>query len=181
MSSKDTSIKKDEISGSDTVVDMIKEKTPWIFGNKIKKPRINFPDLTAGHKINLPTPSKAVGLILIYIMLFILQAGFLYVIYRNPPAIGANQDGEAVFFYPGIHDQYIIEGVVASIIIFLASTGYIFLYQASKYIYDRNMALKILALGFLLIIITFIVLQIMLSVKTQQLRQFLQNLLDVYG
>lgn len=185
MSSKESSIKnsssKKEISGSDTIVDILKEKTPWIFGNKIRKPKINFPKLTSGHRINLPTPSKAIGLILIYIILFIIQTGFLYIIYRNPPAMGGDDKGNPLFFYPGVHDQYIMEGIVASIIIFLASTGYIFLYQASKYVYDRSMALKILSLGFILIIIAFITLQVMLSMKTQAIRDFLRNLLETYG
>ncbi|MBY9005680.1 MAG: hypothetical protein KGD63_02890 [Candidatus Lokiarchaeota archaeon] len=185
MSSKESSIKKKidklEISGSDSVVDLLKEKTPWIFGTKFKKPKINFPNLSSGHRINLPTPSKAVGLILIYIILFILQAGFLYIIYRTPPAIGSNQEGKAIFFFPGVHDQYIMEGIVASIVIFLASAGYILLYQASKYIYDRTMAIKILAIGFILIIISFITLQLMLSIKTQVLKEFLRSLLEIYG
>ena len=185
MSSKQSSIKnnldKEEVSGSDTVFEMLREKTPWIFGNLIRKPKINFPNMKSRYRINLPTPSKALGLIMIYIILFVLQTGVLYVIYRNPPAIGADSQGNAQFYYPGIHDQYIIEGIVASIVIFLASSGYLFLYQASKYIYDRSIALKILLLGFVLIIVTFITLQFMLAVKTQSIREFLKDLLDVYG
>ncbi len=185
MSSKQSSIKnnrdKEEVSGSDTVFDMLREKTPWVFGNVVRKPKINFPSTKSRYRINLPTPSKALGLIIIYIILFLLQTGLLYIIYRNPPAIGADSEGNAQFYYPGVHDQFIIEGIVASIVIFLASSGYLFLYQASKYIYDRSIALKILVLGFILIIFTFITLQFMLAVKTQAIRQFLKDLLDVYG
>lgn len=171
---------KAEVSGSETVLEKMRSKTPWIFGDSIRKPKIKFPSVSSRRAIDLPSPSKNFGLILIYIVLFVLQTGVLYIIYREPPAVGANQQGDPIFLYPSIHDQFIIEGIIASIIIFLSSTGYLFLYQASKYVYDRGTAIKILALGFILILVSFVVLQIMLGIKTQSIRQFLQQLIQQY-
>ncbi|MBD3197092.1 MAG: hypothetical protein GF317_18705 [Candidatus Lokiarchaeota archaeon] len=174
-------LKKEDVSGSETVVEMLKGKTKWIFGNKLRKPKINYPDFASRRRIDLPTPSKSVGLLVIFIILFVLQTGVIYIVYRNPPALGANNQGDPIFLYPRIHDQFIIEGIIASIIIFISSVGYLFLYQASKYIYDRSTALKYLAVGILFIIGSFAVLQFMLAVKTNAIRTFLQDLLNIYG
>jgi hypothetical protein len=172
--------KKSEVSGSETILEKMKSKTPWIFGESLRKPKIKFPRLKARRAIDLPSPSKNLGLILIFIVLFVLQTGILYIIYREPPAVGANADGEPIFLYPNISYQFIIEGIIASIVIFLSSLGYLLLYQASKYVYDRNTAIKILALGFILILVSFVTLQIMLGIKTQAIREFLQNLIRYY-
>jgi len=157
-------IKKAEISGSITAVEEIKEQMPWIFGRALRKPKINFPQVER-RRFSMPVPSKSLGLILIFIVLFVLQTGVVYLAYRNPPALGADQAGNALFLYPGVHDSFIIEGIVASILIFIASLGYIFLYQASKYVYNRKMALRILVFGLILVMIGFVALQSMIYNK----------------
>jgi hypothetical protein len=101
----------------------------------------------------------------IYAILFILQTGVVYLIYNEPPALGADSSGNAIFIYPSIHESFIIEGIVASVLIFLCSLGYILLYHASKYVYNRKMALRILVLGIILILTTFVALQVMISTK----------------
>ncbi len=37
--------KKEDIIGSETIIEKIKSKTPWIFGSSIRKPKIHFPSL----------------------------------------------------------------------------------------------------------------------------------------
>jgi len=179
-SQKNKSKSKAEVSGSETILEKLRGNTPWIFGDTFRKPKINFPRFSSRRGLDLPSPSKNLGLILIYIVLFVLQTGVLYIIYRSPPAVGATQEGNPIFLYPSVNDQFIIEGIIASIVIFLSSIGYLFLYQASKYVYDRNTAIKILAIGFILILMSFVILQLMLGTKTQALRQFLQNLINQY-
>ena len=115
-------------------------------------------------------PAKTLGIIGIYIILFILQTGIVYLIYKEPPAMGAKANGEAIFLYPSIHDSFIIEGIVASILIFIASIGYLLLYQASKYLYNRKMALRIMVFGIIMILATFVALQYMIGVKTGNIK-----------
>jgi len=161
------SAEKLDISGSETITEKIKSKTPWLFGKKLKKPKIIFPKLRGLH-MSLPTPSKAIGLALIYAILFILQTGVVYLIYREPPALGANANGDPIFLYPGIQDSFIIEGIVASILIFISSTGFLLLYQASKYSYNRTLALRILIIGTIMILFAFGSLQYLIAVKLGQ-------------
>ena len=95
---------KIDISGSETVVEKIRKRTPWVFGKKLRKPKMAYPRLR-GKRIVLPTPSKALGLAAIYAILFILQTGVVYLIYREPPALGADSQGDPIFLYPGIQDS----------------------------------------------------------------------------
>jgi hypothetical protein len=160
--------KKEEIIGSETVMEKIRSRTPWIFGNSLRKPKINFPRLRLP-RISFPMPSRSLSVIIILIILFILQTGIVYLIVREPPALGAVPSGpnagDPIFIFDSTHDSFIIEGIVASILILFCSVGFIMLYQASKYVYNQKMAIWILVIGILMIIITFIMLQYILAVK----------------
>lgn len=159
--------KKEEIIGSETVLEKIKEKTPWIFGKSLRKPKIYFPRLKLA-RISLPMPSRTLGILAIFIVLFVLQTGVVYFMVRTPTpqALGANPStGDPMFIYPGIHESFILEGIVASVLIILCSMGFIFLYQASKYVYNKKMAVWILVIGVMMIFVSFLLLQYMLNAK----------------
>ncbi|MFX1375027.1 MAG: hypothetical protein ACFFA0_04385 [Promethearchaeota archaeon] len=163
---------KEEIIGSETILEKLKRKTPWIFGKAFRKPKMNLPKFKFP-RLSLPMPSRSLSIIATFIVLFILQTGIAYLLVREPPALGATPPPESdpIFILVDINEAYIIESIVASILIFLCSTGFIFLYQASKYVYNRKMAVSILAIGVLTIIITFILLQYIIAVKTGVLDQ----------
>ncbi|MFX1326289.1 MAG: hypothetical protein ACFE8N_15170 [Promethearchaeota archaeon] len=163
-------LKKDEILGSETVIEKLKQKTPWILGKNVRKPKINFPKFKLP-RLSLPMPSKSISIVVIFVILFVLQTGIAYLLVRGPPALGANQQGDAVFIFGDIHEAYIIESIVGSILILLSSIGFIFLYQASKYVYNRKMAGYILVIGVLIIIISFISLQFIIYKKSGQFLQ----------
>lgn len=156
--------KKEDIVGSETVVEKLKGKTPWIFGKSLRKPKINFPKLRLP-RISLPMPSRSLSIIGILIILFVLQTGVVYLLVRKPPALGSTSAGDPIFIFADIHESFILEGIVASILIFLCSMGFIFLYQASKYVYNKKMGASILGIGVMMLIISFILLQYMLAVK----------------
>lgn len=160
---------KKNVSGSETVFEKVRESTPWIFGEKLRKPKIKFPK-TKKLRIKLPAPSRSFWLIAVFIVLFVLQMGVVYFIYREPPSIGADQQGQPLFIWPDLNESFIVEGIVASIFLFLASSGFLLLYQASKYVYNRKIALRILIIGALLIVISFVVLQFMLAIKAGTLQ-----------
>ena len=157
--------KKGEVFGSETVLEKIKSKTPWIFGNKLRKPKIIFPKFRSP-KLSLPIPLRSLGLITIYIILFVLQTGIVYLIIRKPPALRADSRRKPVFVVPeNIHEAYIIESIVASILLFFSSFGFIILYYSSRYVYNKKFADWILVIGILMIIISFVLLQFMLGIK----------------
>ena len=158
------SSKKEDIIGSETVFEKIKGKTPWIFGKSLRKPKIHFPRLRLP-RISFPMPSRFLSLIAILIILFVLQTGVVYFLIREPPAVGATPDGDPIFILKDLHESFIIEGIAASFLILFCSIGFITLFQASKYVYNKKMAIWILVIGIMMIIISFILLQYMISVK----------------
>jgi len=163
-----TKAAKNEVVGSETVFEKIKVRTPWIFGNTFRKPKILFPDLKK-FRMGIPLPGKSFAVIGVYIILFLLQTGIVYLVFRDVPALGSNpQDGSPLFLYPEINESFIIEGVVASIFIFMCSIGFILLYQASKFVYNKGVAVRYLAVGILLILASFITLQAMVTIKLGQ-------------
>ncbi|MHA2006146.1 MAG: hypothetical protein ACXABO_01495 [Promethearchaeota archaeon] len=163
--------KKAEVIGSETTLEQIKRKTPWIFGKLLRKPKIKFPKFRS-LRLSLPKPTRSLSVIAIFVILFILQTGVVYLIVRKPYAIGVDPDNdELLFIYPkNIHEAYIIESLVASILMMLFSLGFVFLYHASNFVYDKKMADWFLIIGMLMIIITFTLLQLMLKVKSPKLK-----------
>ena len=181
MSSK--SRKKSEIIGSETIGEKLSEKVPWV-GMGLRKPKLKFPKLTS-RRLSVPMPARTLVIIGIYIILFLLQTGVVYLIYQDEKgqalALGSGSGGDAIFLYPSIHDQFILEGIVASFLIFLCSSGFLMLYQASKHLYNRKIAMRILIIGFITIIVSFIFLQYMIAVKTKTLKQVLNEIAKQIG
>lgn len=159
--------KKEEIIGSETVIEKIRSRTPWVFGKSLRKPKISFPKLSLP-RISLPMPARSLSIVTILVVLFILQTGVVYLIVREPLALGATQSGDPLFIYPDLHESFIMEGIVASFLILLCSIGFIMLYQASKYVYNKKMAWWILIIGVVMILITFIMLQYIIDLKVPQ-------------
>ncbi|MFX1287624.1 MAG: hypothetical protein ACFFFY_03560 [Promethearchaeota archaeon] len=160
-----SNITKDEVSGSETVFEKIRGKTPWVFGKTLRKPKLLFPTLKSS-RMDIPLPGKSIAVIGIYIVLFLLQTGIVYLIFRDTPALGSDpQSNQPLFLYPDINESFIIEGIVASIFIFLCSIGFILLYQASKYVYNKNIAIRYLVVGIILILAAFGTLQAMITIK----------------
>lgn len=156
---------KEEITGSETILEKIKRKTPWIFGNKLRKPKIVFPRFRIP-KLSLPIPTRLLGTSIIFTILFILQTGVVYLIVRKPSALALDSEGVPIFIIPeNIHEAFITESIVASILLIFCSFGFIILFYASKYVYDQRFADRLIVLGIILILISFGLLQFMLDIK----------------
>lgn len=156
---------KEEVIGSETVFEKIRGRTPWIFGRSLRKPKILFPSLKTS-KMDIPLPGRSIAVIGVYVVLFLLQTGIVYLIFREPPALGTDpRTGDAMFLYEDINESFIIEGIVASIFIFLCSIGFILLYQASKYVYNKDIAIRYVVVGIILILSAFGALQAMITLK----------------
>ena len=158
---------KDEVLGSETVFEKAKGRIPWIFGKAFRKPKIIVPKKKK-LRVGIPVPGKSIAVIGVYIVLFILQTGIVYLVFRDVPALGSYEDGSPRLLYEDINEAYIIESVVASILIFMCSIGFILLYQASKFVYNKRIAVKYLAVGVIFILASFFTLQAMIMIKLKQ-------------
>ncbi|TFG19776.1 MAG: hypothetical protein EU530_05200 [Promethearchaeota archaeon] len=147
---------------SEVFINKIRNKMPWVL-NSIRIPYIDFPDFK-GRNLDIPTPSRNVLLGLIYIFLFWLMMGGVYLMIpdssgNTPLALGANPQGEPIWIYPRITDAFVIESIVAGAVIFIGAIGFIILYQSTKHIYNTRYARLLIAVGFILATVTFIILQ----------------------
>ena len=149
---------------SERLQDKFGPKLPWILPKSIRIPRIEFPVYREG-KMALPSPGKSLALIAIYIFLFYLIAGGVYIYIQEPIAMGADANGEALWLYPSLHDAFIIESIVAAAIIFLAGSGFILLFNTTKHAFNYPYAMKIMVLGIVLSLLSFGLLQYMIDQK----------------
>ena len=155
---------------SQEFVEKIRKKMPWVL-NSIRIPYIDFPDFK-GRNLDIPTPSRNILLGAIYIFLFWLMMGGVYLMIPNssgntPIALGADQQGNPVWIYPSITDAFVIESIIAGAVIFIGAIGFLTLYQSTKHIYNTRYARMLIAVGFALATIMFVILQyIIIQAKT---------------
>jgi hypothetical protein len=147
---------------SETVQEKIRGKIPWVVPG-IRLPKISFPDLT-NKNLDLPTPSTNILLVAIYVFLFYLLMGGVYLGIpdssgRYQIALGANSNGDPIWLYPSVNDAFIIESFVAAAIIFIGAFGFIALYQSTKHVYNTSYAQKLIAMGVFLAAFSFLILQ----------------------
>ncbi|MFW9969390.1 MAG: hypothetical protein ACFFDF_04255 [Candidatus Odinarchaeota archaeon] len=111
-------------------------------------------------------PPSSLNFIITFIILFVLQTGIFYLILRESSALGIDANEKPIFIYPeNIHEAFIIESIVASSLILLYSSGFLLLYQASKHVYNKKIAIWYLTIAIILISISFVLLTQMLKVK----------------
>jgi len=141
------------------------EKLPWVMGERIRIPRVKFPEAREGG-LSLPTPGKSLILMLTYAFLFYLVLGGIYIAIRNPITVGGDADGNAMFLYPTTHEAFIIESLVAGFLIYIAGIGFLLLYNTIKHSFNYSYAIKIYIFGGFLVLSGFSLLQYMIGVKS---------------
>jgi hypothetical protein len=155
---------------SEEIIKKIRKKMPWVM-KSIRIPYLAFPDFK-GRSLDIPTPSRNILLGLIYVFLFWLMMGGVYLMIpdssgRTPIALGATSDGKPVWIYPSITDAFVIESIVAGAVIFIGAVGFLILYQATKHVYNTRYARMLIVIGFILATLTFVILQyVIIKAKT---------------
>jgi len=161
---------KEDIIGSETIFETLKRKVPWILGYRIRKPKIKFPKIKRRRVINriAGLSTRSIVLFTIFAILFVLQTGAVYLVYRGVPAIGQGGGETALFLYPSTQEAFINESIVASILMIFNSVGYLFLFKASQHLYNRKLAIRYIVIGIMIILGTFGGLQAMITLKSGQ-------------
>jgi len=131
-----------EISMSETIQEKVGKKMPWVLGKYVRIPRIKFPDMNDSSMV-LQSPGKSLILIAIYAFLFFLVAGGIYIVIRDPIALGADNKGQPMWLYPSTSDAFIIESIAAAAIIFFGGFGFILMYNTTKNAFNYGYAVKL--------------------------------------
>ncbi len=136
-------------------------KLPWIPG--LYRPNFIFYKL----KFSIPTRIPiSVVYFAIFASVFYIFAGGVYDLVEKPFARGADSEGNPVLLWPDQDRQFLIEGIVAALVMFLGAGGLYLISQATTDPHNPSRATYFQALGFIVIIVAFITLQSMFNTKT---------------
>jgi hypothetical protein len=115
----------------------------------------------------MPTrpPDIVVFGIMFIVVLFVL-GGNLYTLVRTPPAIAGSSGGAPILVAPGLDSQLGMEGVVASVVVFIGVIGLGLVYYGSKYVFQPGYATRLMILGMIMSGVAFLIFSYLWAIKT---------------
>jgi len=129
--------------------------------NKLKKLKPYIPRFKITLKVKKITLTYDILWIIGLIVIFVSYMGFVYdTIERTIPF-----SAQGFIYERNLGDQFILEGIVAAIFLFLGALGLFFLYMGTRYLYVRNRALFYFGLGMTFIIISVVIIYWMFTLK----------------
>lgn len=133
---------------------------PWIPG--LHRPNFMFYRI----KIAIPTSiPNSVIFALIFFSVFYIYVGGVYDLVEQPFARGTDQGGRPVLLYEGQDRQFLIEGLVAGILMFVGAIGLYILHQATSDPHNPGRAGTYQLVGIILLFLAFLILQNMYCAK----------------
>lgn len=129
---------------------------------RIPRLRLTKPSLKMPQK---PSSTTLFALTLIF-LLFVFGGGIWDVVNRTAlRAMGSTSTGGPLLIYPGLDYQFILEGVVASVFLFVGFVGVLISYQSTRHVYRPSYSKLLLITGISMVWISYILLVVMLSSK----------------
>jgi len=110
-------------------------------------------------------PDTVIFGIMFFVVLFVL-GGNVYTLVRTPPAIAGGSGGTPILVSPGLDSQLGMEGVVASVVIFVGVMGLGLIYYGSKYVFQPGYATRLMVLGIILSGVSFLIFSYLWTIKT---------------
>ncbi|TFF88480.1 MAG: hypothetical protein EU549_02915 [Promethearchaeota archaeon] len=145
-----------------------RKNLPWP-EKLIRKPTIRLENPLIGKKVPNFLKSRYIILTLLYgVMFFFFSGGMYFLIgtYREIPMGYTQGDPPSPIIYLNqLNDQFIIEGLISAIFIFLGLAGFLLLYMSSKNFYKPTSSYIYLAFGVVIIIFSFFLLEIAMYQK----------------
>ncbi|MFX1509844.1 MAG: hypothetical protein ACFFBR_06015 [Promethearchaeota archaeon] len=134
----------------------------------IRKPRLKLRRPQFG-ELHLPSKWILFGIILV-VYYFVVSGGMFVLSYETQPVIDT---GEIILtLYPGIHRQLLIEGIVGGALYFVGFVGFYVMYQSTRNIYRPRYSQMMLAIGLVLVLISFFACQWLIEQKLILATQF---------
>lgn len=131
---------------------------PW--PKFLRKPKIRF---VAPHiSRTIPIPNRSVMFAIALILVAYSLAGGAYDIVSKTTgkiAIGydtSTDPATPIFFYSGLHDQFLLEGIIGFSIILMGLIGFLFIHQSTKHFYRPKYSYMLFAVGVGLLFFSFI-------------------------
>ncbi len=137
-------------------------KLPWVFPG-LRRPNFRFYKLTFSMRREVP---GKILYVLIFLAIFYIYIGGMYDLVEKPLTIGSDQNNNPLLIFPGGTDrQFLLEGIVAGLLMFVGFGGLFLLDNAAKDPHDTQRAWKLMTVATVIVILAFLTLQRMLDVK----------------
>jgi len=133
------------------------------FPKFIRKPRIRF----TPPRINpaVPIPNRIIMFIIsLFLVGFSIAGGAYDMVSKTTGRIAVGYDTSThpatpIFFYEGLHDQFLLEGIIAFSLILMGFIGFMFIHQSTKHFYRPKYSYMLFAVGIVLILFAVFSLQ----------------------
>jgi hypothetical protein len=109
-------------------------------------------------------PDTVIFGVIFLVVLFVL-GGNIYTLVRTPPAIAGSSSGTPILVAPGLDSQLGMEGVVASVVIFVGVIGLGLVYYGSKYVFQPGYATRLIVLGIIMSGVAFLIFSYLWTIK----------------
>ncbi len=128
----------------------------------IVKPQVRL----ARPHFKVPTrPPDIVVFGMMFIVVLFILGGNIYTLVKSPPPIAGGPNGEPILVVRGLDIQLGMEGLVASVVIFMGTVGFGLVYYASKYVFQPDYATRLMVLGALLAGAAFLIMIYLFGIK----------------
>ncbi len=121
--------------------------------------------------VSTAKPSSLVLSSIVMAFAIFLFGGGLYNVIRRPlPSayVEVPGGGRFLFLYPQLSEQFVTDSMIATILYSLGIIGAISMYQSTKYVYKPRQAYLTFLMGFSLLVIAYIFLEVALQIKLSQ-------------
>jgi hypothetical protein len=113
-------------------------------------------------------PSRPPDIVIFGVMFIVVLfalGGNIYTLVRTPPAIAGSSSGTPILVAPGLDSQLGMEGVVASVVIFVGVIGLGLVYYGSKYVFQPGYATRLMVLGIIMSGVAFLIFSYLWGIK----------------
>lgn len=135
-------------------------KVPWVF--VVRKPKFSF------SKIKMSFPTSVPNWViysLIYISVFYIYIGGVYNVLNNPIAFASDAQNNIALIAKGVDRQFLLEGVVAGLLMFLGAFGLYLTKEAAKDYNDTTRFYYRAIPGWIIVFVAFFSISAMMGAK----------------
>ena len=123
-------------------------------------------------KLPRTVPTSLIIAMLFTGVLFIYIGGFYDFAEDNVLPFGSDRNNEPVVIAPGMHDQFIFEGMAAGFLMFIGSGGIFLIYYSTRFAYSPKHAAIFLLLGIAIVFLALAPIMLMLIKKVPSLLEY---------
>lgn len=127
----------------------------------IRKPRIR---LRMPQFRGMRMPSKWIFFAIVLIIYYFIVSGSIFSLSYRPPPFGGTEEALNIL-YPGLSRQFLLEGIVGGIMYLVGFIGFYFMYHSTRHIYRPRYSQMLLGIGIILILVSFVTCQFMVTNK----------------